>query len=238
MVPSFGNCIIFEVRTLSLPLCLSVDHDFAGVLLSSVLTITAPLSLYALLSSPPAHTTISSDVELDRASEIYSLLMHAPPEYFTRPSRTELVKRAVGGDLGVCAVLRGTDTTDGKKRKKRTVKDTDETPQKSHAECDVGMVADLDSSSAVPTERWMSHLIIFRSFLLKTGHAVDHTVSLPTQYFPFERLKRYQTSRAYIVHLFNSASNLPITSDALIRVTVDLVTLHLTYVVLFIHSDI
>ena len=43
-------------------------------------------------------------------------------------------------------------------------------------------------------------------------------------------------SFAYIEHLFNPLSSLSIASDELTRVTVDLILLHLTCAVLFMHS--
>ncbi|KIO05623.1 hypothetical protein M404DRAFT_512953 [Pisolithus tinctorius Marx 270] len=58
----------------------------------------------------PGSTATSGfdNLELVRASEVYFLLMYVAPGYFTRASRTELVKRAVGGDAAICSALQVT----------------------------------------------------------------------------------------------------------------------------------
>lgn len=168
---------------------LNVDCGFVDVLLSLVSNITAPLSSYTLppcpKSSSSPEVSVPSNLELDRASEVYTLLMHAPPEYLTRSSRTELTKRAVNGDLSVCVVLRSTNhretLTDGKKRKSQKGKDKDkgDTHQTSSAGRSVEM--DVGPRSGIPADRWIRHLTIFRAFLQRMSHAVgslDHTVSL------------------------------------------------------------
>ncbi|KAL4077700.1 Urb2/Npa2 family-domain-containing protein [Scleroderma citrinum] len=86
-------------------------HNIRGVFLSLVLNTTGPLSSYgsrlpAAESSPSAKPSVPSDLELDRAGKVYILLMHVPLGYFTRSSRTGFMKRAMGGDFGVCDVLR------------------------------------------------------------------------------------------------------------------------------------
>jgi len=177
-----GACLTSVVRS-------NVDCSFEDALLSLVLNITAPLSSYTLppgpKSSPSPWVSVPSILELDRASGVYTLLMHVPPEYFTRSSRIELMKRAVSGDLGICVVLRDTNhretVTDGKKRKKQRGKDRDkfDAHQISSAERDDGM--DVGPNSGIPADRWVRHLTIFRAFLQRMSHAVgplDHTVSL------------------------------------------------------------
>lgn len=122
-----------------------------GVLLSSMLEITAPLSRCAF----PSQQVIPDDLDLFCVGEIYPLLVHVPSEYFTRYSRTELMKRALGGDVGICIVLQhGEKATKG--------------PENQHTIWDK------------PVEDWLRLLIAIRTFLLHAGQsasALDHDVS-------------------------------------------------------------
>ncbi|KAI6143888.1 hypothetical protein BKA82DRAFT_4178640, partial [Pisolithus tinctorius] len=78
-----------------------------GAFLLSALKQTALLFSYCFLPGSTA-TSGLDNLEPVRASEVYFLLMYVPPEYFTWASRTELVKRAVGGEVAICSALRVT----------------------------------------------------------------------------------------------------------------------------------
>ncbi|KAI6143902.1 hypothetical protein BKA82DRAFT_2400922 [Pisolithus tinctorius] len=81
--------------------------NMRGAFLSFALKKTTLLFSSCFLPGSTA-TSGLDNLELVRVSEVYFLLMYVPPEYFPRASRTELVKRAVGGDVAICSALQVT----------------------------------------------------------------------------------------------------------------------------------
>ncbi|KAG6334068.1 hypothetical protein ID866_5018 [Astraeus odoratus] len=184
--------------------------------LSNVLKSTVPLSSYTLHlcsgSSLSTMSTLLSDLDLARASEVYTLLMHVPPEYFTRSSRAELMKRAIGGDVGVCRVRDSgsrESVDNGKKPKKK--KDKDDASHISHVESEIPVDHDTSIVRSCSVD-WLRYLTMFRAFLRRMALSAD--------------VLDHNASRAYIEHLLDTPSNL--STDALMAVTLDLVILHLT----------
>ncbi|KAI6137225.1 Urb2/Npa2 family-domain-containing protein [Pisolithus sp. B1] len=175
-------------------------RNMRSAFLTFTLKRTAPLSSFSLL--PVSTGTSGPDkLELVRASEVYTLLMYVPPEYFTRTSRAELVKRAVSGDVAICSVLRGAN--DGGEV---------DSPQIADGGCDMDM--DKESGSEVQTfrELCVRHLTIFRAFLYRMGQ--------------FTNGLDYTTSRAYVEHLLQPPPS-SATSDALTKETLNLVSFQL-----------
>ncbi|KAI6102377.1 Urb2/Npa2 family-domain-containing protein [Pisolithus thermaeus] len=177
-------------------------RNMRSAFLTFTLKRTAPLSSFSLL---PVSTGPSGPdkLELVRASEVYTLLMYVPPEYFTRTSRAELVKRAVSGDVAICSVLRGAN--DGGEV---------DSPQIADGGCDMDM--DKESGSEVQTfrELCVRHLTIFRAFLYRMGQ--------------FTNGLDYNTSRAYVEHLLQPPASSALSSDALTRETLNLVSFQLS----------
>ncbi|KAF9243805.1 Urb2/Npa2 family-domain-containing protein [Melanogaster broomeanus] len=177
-----------------------------AVFMSSILTLTAPLSSYTLLAtaSESSSTAMPPTTELARASEVYRLLLHVPPEYFTRVARAELVRRAVGGDVGICAVLNDVadkgdkgkskerDKSKGKPRRKSRIEDVDDTAM------------DVDASAE-------------RAEKLDT--LSDHMGQ-------FVNTSDCATSKAFVEHLLNPPSGLSSPSETLKNVTLGLIELH------------
>ncbi|KAI6028998.1 Urb2/Npa2 family-domain-containing protein [Pisolithus marmoratus] len=176
--------------------------NIRGAFLSFVLKQTAPLSSSSLL--PASSETSGPDrFELVRASEVYTLLMYVPPEYFTRTSRTELLKRAVGGDNAICSILQGAN--DGRVL---------ESPQKANAGCEMDMNDESNAGVQPFRELCFHHLTIFRAFLYRLGQ--------------FTNGLDYTTSRAYVEHLLQPPSNLALSSDTHTKETLNLVLFHLS----------
>ncbi|KAI6137222.1 hypothetical protein F5141DRAFT_1209544 [Pisolithus sp. B1] len=133
-----------------------------------------------------------------RASEVYVLLMYVPPEYFTRTSRTELVKRAVSGDVAICSVLLGAN--DGG--------DVD-SPQLADGGCDMDIDKESGSEVHMFRELCVRHLTIFRAFLYRIGQFMNGL--------------GYTTSCAYVEHLLQPPRSSALSSDALTEKTLNLV---------------
>lgn len=96
-----------------------------------------------------------------------------PPEYFTRPVRAELVKRAMAGDVQICTVLEGAN---GKRNKAKRM-DMDGSNARlwggSHTE-EMG-----DGVPAEELKKWTRRLTFIRVFLqrMQLPNTPNHTVS-------------------------------------------------------------
>lgn len=96
-----------------------------------------------------------------------------PPEYFTRPVRAELVKRAMAGDVRICTELEGAN----RQRRKREEMDGSNARLrgKPHTE---------EMGDGVPAEvlkKWSHRLTFVRVFLQHMGQLLNtpsHTVSV------------------------------------------------------------
>ncbi|KAI6047021.1 Urb2/Npa2 family-domain-containing protein [Pisolithus marmoratus] len=173
--------------------------NIRGAFLSFVLKQTAPLSSSSFL---PASSETSGP-ELIRASEVYTLLMYVPPEYFTRTSRTELLRRAVGGDIAICSMIQRANDA-------RVV----ESPQKANAGCEMDINDESNSGVQLFRELCFHHLTIFRAFLYRLGQ--------------FTNALDYTTSHAYVEHLLQPQSSLALSSDTHKKETLNLVSFHLS----------
>ncbi|KAF9229655.1 hypothetical protein BS17DRAFT_763186 [Gyrodon lividus] len=186
-------------------------HNVRATFLSSILTLTTPLSSYTLpaaASDSPPSTVMPLHTELSRASDVYRILLHVPPEYFTRPVRAELVKRAVGGNVGICAVLK---EKQNKGNSKESEKSRSKTRRKLHIENMDDTVTGADIS-AEEQDSWTRRIMFFRVFLQRMGQ--------------FTNTSDRGTSQAFIEHLLNPLSGLSSPSEALKNVTLDLIELH------------
>ncbi|KAI6146732.1 Urb2/Npa2 family-domain-containing protein [Pisolithus tinctorius] len=190
--------------------------NMRGAFLSFALKQTSLLSSSCFLPGSTGTNGLDK-LELLRASEVYTLLMYVPPKYFTRASRMELVKRAVGGDVAICSVLQvvsGGGTADRSDREHLGKgKDMVDSPQKSDAGYEMDMDEEDDSGVRMLRELCVHHLTVFRAFLYRMGqftNALDCT-----------------TSRAYVEHLLQSPSKLAMSPDALTKETLNLVSFHL-----------
>ncbi|KAH7883895.1 Urb2/Npa2 family-domain-containing protein [Phlebopus sp. FC_14] len=168
-------------------------HNVRAAFHSSIVSLTTPLSL-----------TSATPADLVRSSRVYTLLMHVPPEYFTRTFRVELVRRAMGGDTSICALLtRKEGDKNGKWKALR----------KPSVECANPGVA-LDRGTHMQGEDiWIRYLTLFRVFLKRM--------------WPFMNVSDHVTSRLYIQHLLNPPPGLSLASALLEEVTIDLVELHI-----------
>ncbi|KAI6146719.1 Urb2/Npa2 family-domain-containing protein [Pisolithus tinctorius] len=190
--------------------------NMRGAFLSFALKQTSLLSSSCFLPGSTGTNGLDK-LELLRASEVYTLLMYVPPEYFTRASRMELVKRAVGGDVAICSVLQvisGGGSADRSDREHLGKgKDMVDSPQKSDAGYEMDMDEEDDSGVRMLRELCVHHLTVFRAFLYRMGqftNALDCT-----------------TSRAYVEHLLQSPSKLAMSPVALTKETLNLVSFHL-----------
>lgn len=141
-----------------------------------MLTLTAPLSPYCFPipgTESPSPTNPITHSELTLACNAYNLLLYVPPEYFSRPVRAELVKRAMAADVQICMALEGAKPH--KSITKRKHKDRGDAGRKSHTE---------ESDARVPSEelkRWSRRLTFVRVFLQRMGQFLSlpsHSVSL------------------------------------------------------------
>lgn len=142
-----------------------------------MLTLTAPLSPYCFPAAgveSPSPITAIAHTELTLACNVYSLLHYVPPEYFTRPVRAELVKKAMAGDVQICIKLEGTKGQRSKaKRKDRDTSDAGLRGE-SHTE---------ESDNRVQAEelkKWARRLTFVRVFLQRMGQFMgtpSHSVS-------------------------------------------------------------
>ncbi|KIO01538.1 hypothetical protein M404DRAFT_726884 [Pisolithus tinctorius Marx 270] len=101
--------------------------------------------------------------------------MHIPPEYFTRASCMELVKRAVGGNVAMCSVLQvtsGGGTADRSGREhlgKGKGKDIVDSPRKSDAGYVMDMDEEDDSGLRMLRELCFHHLMVLHAFPYRMG---------------------------------------------------------------------
>lgn len=115
----------------------------------------------------PSPTVAIADTQLTLACNVYSLLHYVPQEYFSRPVRAELVKRAMSGDVQICRVLE-----DAKAQKIKTRNDRDR-----------GKTLMEESDDRVPAkelEKWFRRLTFVRVFLQRMGQFLgtpSHSVS-------------------------------------------------------------
>ncbi|KIJ68740.1 hypothetical protein HYDPIDRAFT_24992 [Hydnomerulius pinastri MD-312] len=191
-------------------------RNIRAVFLSSISNLTAPLSSYILPAHPlPSSSESPAPENLARASKVYTLLLYVPPEYFTRSVRAELVRRAVGGDIGVCGVLRGSKgrTKENEKTGSKSKKARRKSESRPDGD-DMGMEAPTQDGQ----EDWTRHLTFLRVFLQRMGQFVN--------------VSDHVTSRAFIEHLLNPPSTLSLPTDTLKNVTLDLIELHATFVAL------
>ena len=115
-------------------------------------------------------TTVISYSELTLACNVYDLLHYVPSEYFTRPVRTELVKRAMAADVQICIKLESARGKRSKAKKKDREKSDAGHQEKSHTE-------DPDDGES---NKWPRRLISVRVFLQRMGELVgtpNHSVS-------------------------------------------------------------
>ncbi|KAF8446258.1 Urb2/Npa2 family-domain-containing protein [Boletus edulis BED1] len=185
-------------------------HNIRAVLLSSVLSLTAQLSPCCFptagVESTPRLIAIAHN-DLTLACNVFSLLHNVPSEYFTRPVRTELVKRAMTGDVQICMELEGITKQKTKTKRKRKDKDGSDAEHRgiSHTETD-------DSVPVEELKKWTCRLTFFRVFLQRMGQ--------------FLGPPSHSTSLGFVEHLLNPPS-LPSPPKALTSVTLDLIQLHL-----------
>ncbi|KAH0838582.1 hypothetical protein J3R83DRAFT_6903 [Lanmaoa asiatica] len=152
-------------------------HNIRAVFLSSILTLTAPLSSYCFpvagVDSPSPITT-ATRTELTLVCNVYRLLHYVPPEYLTRPVRAELVKRAMAGDFQVCIALQGANEQGNEAKRKGIDKSHAGLRGKSHME---------ETDDRVPAdelENWSRRLTFTRVFLQRMGQPLNtpsYTVS-------------------------------------------------------------
>ncbi|KAF8845403.1 hypothetical protein BDN67DRAFT_961740 [Paxillus ammoniavirescens] len=186
-------------------------HNIRAVFLSSILTLTAPLSSYTLptsASASPSSVATPSPTDFARASDVYRLLLRVPPEYFTRPVRAELVKRAVGGNVGIYAMLKDVKEKQSQGKSKKSDKSRSKTRRKSHVEDADDMVHDADIL-AEEQEGWTRRLAFLRIFLQRMGQSMNTS-----------------DSAAFIEHLLSPPSVLSSPSEIMKNVTLDLIELH------------
>ncbi|KIJ21465.1 hypothetical protein PAXINDRAFT_177946 [Paxillus involutus ATCC 200175] len=186
-------------------------HNIRAVFLSSILTLTAPLSSYNLPTAASAslsYVAMPSPTDFARASDVYKLLLRVPPEYFTRPVRAELVKRAVGGNVGICAMLKDVKEKQSQGKSKKSDKSRSKTRRKSHVEDADDMVHDADVL-AEEQECWTRRLAFLRIFLQRMGQSMNTS-----------------GSAAFIGHLLSPPSGLSSPSEIVKSVTLDLIELH------------
>ncbi|KAI6020875.1 Urb2/Npa2 family-domain-containing protein [Pisolithus microcarpus] len=177
-------------------------RNMRGAFLTFALKQTAYLSSFSPLAGS---TGISKPdkFELVRASEVYALLMYVPPEYFTRTSRAELVKRAVGGDIAMCSALQGTNGSGAV-----------DSPQTADGGFDMDTDKESGSGDRTFTERCVHHLMVFRAFLYRMGQFMNGL--------------DYATSRAYVEHLLQPSLSSALSSDAITKETLNLVSFQLS----------
>lgn len=145
--------------------------------------------------------TAAAQAELRCACNVYRLLSFVPPEYFTRPVRGELIKRAMAGDLQICAMLAGANEQRSEVAKRFPAEDSG---------------------------NWSQRLMFVRAFLQRMGQflsTTNHTVGLTFSLPIILMQDMIQISLAFVNHLLSS----PCTSSppkALTNVTLDLIQLH------------
>ncbi|KAI5992196.1 Urb2/Npa2 family-domain-containing protein [Pisolithus albus] len=177
-------------------------RNMRGALLTFALKQAAYLSSFSLLSGS-TRTNRPDKFELVRASEVYALLMYVPPEYFTRTSRAELVKRAVGGDVAICLALQGANGSGAV-----------DLPQTVDGGFDMDTDKESGSRNRTFRELCVRHLTVFRAFLYRMGQFMNGL--------------DYATSRAYVEHLLQPSSSSVLSSDAITKETLNLVSFQLS----------
>ena len=118
--------------------------------------------------------TETAQTELTLACHVYRFLHHVPPEYFTRPVRAELVKRAMAGDVQICAVLVGADGRRSDAKGRVTVRGDKKLRGKPDTE------ESDDRALAEGLKSWPRRLTFVRAFLQRMGpflNVASHTVS-------------------------------------------------------------
>ncbi|KIK97656.1 hypothetical protein PAXRUDRAFT_135830 [Paxillus rubicundulus Ve08.2h10] len=196
-------------------------HNIRAVFLSSISILTAPLSSYTLPTAASASSSMEmpSPTDFARASDVYILLLHVPPEYFTRPVRAELVKRAIGGNVGICAMLKDATEKQNKGKSKKNDRNRSKMRRESYVEDVDDMVHDAD---VLAEEDWTRRLAFLRVFLQRMGHSMNAP-----------------DSAAFIEHLLSSPPGLSPPSDIVKNVTLDLIKLHFMCALgsfLFVHT--
>jgi hypothetical protein len=142
-----------------------------------VLTLTAPLSPYCFPAAgveSPSPTTAIAHTELTLACNAYSLLHYVPPEYFTRPVRAELVKRAMAGDVQICIKLEGAKGQRSEAKRRDRDRNDAGLREKSHTE------GSDDRVTAEELKKWSRRLTFVRVFLQRMGQFLgtpSHSVS-------------------------------------------------------------
>ncbi|KAI6022422.1 Urb2/Npa2 family-domain-containing protein [Pisolithus microcarpus] len=177
-------------------------RNMRGAFLTFALKRTAYLSSFCLLSGSTG-TSRPDKFELVRASAVYALLMYVPPEYFTRTSRAELVKRAVGGDVAICLALQGTNGSGAV-----------DLPQTVDSGLDMDTDKESGSGNRTFRELCVHHLTVFRAFLYRMGQFMNGL--------------DYATSRAYVEHLLQPSLSSALSSDAITKETLNLVSFQLS----------
>lgn len=123
--------------------------------------------------------TATAQNELTLACNVYGLLCYVPPEYFARPVRAELIKRAMAGDVQICAVLASTEGQRSRSRSKSMVRG--DTKLRSRSPMD-------ESDDKVPlegTRSWLRRLTFVRAFLQRMGQFLNTAnYSVSFMFFP------------------------------------------------------
>lgn len=141
-----------------------------------MLTLTAPLSSYCFPTpgvEPPSPAAAAAQTELTLACNVYRLLHYVPPEYFIRPVRAELVKRAMAGDVQICTELDSANKPKSK-AKREYMGRSNARLQEPHTE-EMG-----DGVPAEELKKWSRRLTFVRVFLQRMGQFLNtssHTVS-------------------------------------------------------------